>query len=72
VVFTVFRLLTEFVCLLTYEFLPFHLEDCSVFGNFVIAYLSVLRIMASDFPCGIFKRYLADYPSGAPDFTPDF
>jgi len=36
VVFSVFRLLTDFVCLLTYEFLPLPLEDCSVFGNFVI------------------------------------
>jgi hypothetical protein len=30
-VFPVFRLLTDFVCLLTYEFL----KDCSVFDNFV-------------------------------------
>jgi hypothetical protein len=36
-VFTVFRLLTDFVCLLTDLWvLPFPLEDCSVFGNFVI------------------------------------
>jgi len=35
-------LLTDFVCLLTYEFLPFPLEDCSVFGNFVITLISQL------------------------------
>jgi hypothetical protein len=34
--FPVFRLLTDFVCLLIYEFLSFALEDSSVFGNFVI------------------------------------
>ena len=35
-VFPVFRLLTDVVSLLTYEFLPLHLADCSMFGNFVI------------------------------------
>jgi hypothetical protein len=35
-VFPLFRLLTDFVCLFIYEFLPLHLEDCSMFGNFVI------------------------------------
>ena len=35
----VFRLLTDFVCLLTYEF---SLSLCSVFGNFVITLIHTL------------------------------
>ena len=55
-VFPVFRLLTDFFCLLTYEFCLSLLEDCSVFGNFVITliYHSFKCIVRTNFDVYVF------------------
>jgi hypothetical protein len=56
-VFPVFWLLTDFVCLYTYEFWLSLLEDCSEFGNFVITlFVNCVKTMYTDIQTRVIKN----------------